>query len=181
MPLTIGPLATLRGRIAVPTDDFQLDQGAKKSVLRLLTYGLYAVTCAHGGDANVFTANWLTQVSFEPPLLAVSVENDSASLPLILASERFAACPFATGQRELAGRLGRPRRKAGDKLASLVHGATPGGLPLPADTLGYAECRVTGYLRTGDSTLVVGEVVGAGLQRDGEPLTMREAGFRHSG
>jgi len=163
------------------TDGTQPDQDAKKSVLRLFTYGLYAVTCAHQGDANVFTANWLTQVSFEPPLLAVSVENDSASLPLILASERFAVCPFATGQRELAGAFGRPRRKAADKLANLAHGATPGGLPLPADTLGYAECRVTGYLRAGDSTLVVGEVIAAGMQRHGEPLTMREAGFRHSG
>ena len=158
-----------------------LNAAAKKSVLRLFTYGLYAVTCAHEGVANVFTANWLSQVSFEPPMVAVSVENDSASLPLILASGLFAVDVLETGQRELAGALGKPRARTGDKLATVAHTTTANGLPLLADALGYVECRVTGHLATGDSTLVVGEVIAAGLQREGEPLTMREAGFRHSG
>src|SRR5690242_12458214 len=95
-----------------------LDEAAKKAVLRLFTYGLYAVTCAHEGDRNVFTANWLTQVSFDPPMVAVSVENDSASLPIILASGLFAVNVFAAGERSLAGTLGKPRSRAGEKLAT---------------------------------------------------------------
>jgi len=158
-----------------------LDQSAKKAVLRLFTYGLYAVTCAHDGDANVFTANWVTQTSFDPPMLALSIENDSASLPLILASGLFAVQPFAAGQRELAGLLGKPRAHVGDKLAGRADTTSPHGLPILDDLLGYVECRVTGRLATGDSTLVAGEVIGAAPRRDGDPLTMREAGFRHSG
>lgn len=158
-----------------------LDQAAKKAVLRYFTYGLYAVTCAHERDANVFTANWLSQVSFEPPMVAVSVENDSASLPLILASGLFAVNVFAAGDRELAGALGKPRARAGDKLATVDHATSANGLPIVSAALGYVECRVTGSLVTGDSTVVVGEVIGAGLLGDGEPLTMRDAGFRHSG
>ncbi len=60
-----------------------MDPALKKQALRLFTYGLYAVTSAQGDDINAFTANWLTQVSFEPPLLAVSIENNSKSLPMI--------------------------------------------------------------------------------------------------
>lgn len=158
-----------------------LDQAAKKSVLRLFTYGLYAVSCAHEGVSNVFTANWLTQVSFEPPMLAVSVENDGASLPLILESGLFAINVFAEGDRDLAGALGKPRARAGDKVAGVAHTTSDNGLPLLAEALGYVECRVTGHLVTGDSTTIVAEVIGAGVQREGEPLTMRAAGFRHSG
>ncbi len=77
-----------------------LDPQAKKTVLRHVSYGLYAVTAAHDGDRGVFTANWLTQVSFEPPLLAVSVERDSSTLPLLRASGVFAVCPLAAGQRD---------------------------------------------------------------------------------
>src|SRR5437763_4960233 len=88
-----------------------LDQAAKKAVLRLFTYGLYAVSCAHEDVANAFTANWLTQVSFDPPMVAVSVENDSASLPLILASGLFAVNVYAAGEREVAGALGKPRAR----------------------------------------------------------------------
>ena len=158
-----------------------LDQAAKKTVLRLFTYGLYAVTCAHEDVANAFTANWLTQVSFDPPMVAVSVENDSTSLPLILGSGLFAVNVYAAGERELAGALGKPYARVGDKLAALPHTTSANGLPILSSALGYVECRVRGHLLTGDSTVVAGEVIAAGLQREGEPLTMRDAGFRHSG
>lgn len=160
-----------------------LDPQAKKTILRHVSYGLYAVTAAHDGDRGVFTANWLTQVSFEPPLLAVSVERDSSTLPLIRASGVFAVCPLAAGQRDLAGSLGRPRAKAGDKYETLglhVH-ESASGAPVLADTLGFVACRVTGEMEAGDSVLLLGEVVEAAVFHDGDPLTMREAGFRHAG
>ena len=53
-----------------------MDPNVKKQALRTFSYGLYAVSCANEGEVNAFTVNWLTQVSFEPPLVAVSVEND---------------------------------------------------------------------------------------------------------
>ncbi len=159
-----------------------LDLAAKKAVLRLCTYGLYVVSCAHEGETNAFTANWLTQVSFEPPLIALSVENVSISLGLIERSGLFTVCPLRDDQRELAGLLGRSKAKAGDKLAHLPHHTSPRGLPLLDEgALGYVECRVAGKMAAGDSTLFVGEVVGAGLAADGAPLTMGAAGFRHSG
>ena len=158
-----------------------LDDAAKKAALRLFTYGLYAVTCALDDDANVFTANWVTQVSFDPPMVALSVENDSASLPMIVASGLFSVQIFPAGRRELAGALGKPRARAGDKLATVGHTKGPNGLPVLDDALGYVDCRVTGILSTGDSTLVAGEVIHAAMLREGEPLTMRDAGFRHSG
>lgn len=160
-----------------------LDPAAKKSVLRHLTYGLYAVTASHGDERGVFTANWLTQVSFEPPLLALSVEKDSSTRPLIEASKLFGVCPLASDQRELAGALGRPRARAGDKYAvyDLAVRSSAHGVPVLADTLGYVVCRVRDQIDAGDSILVLGEVVEAEVFADGAPLTMREAGFRHAG
>jgi len=82
-----------------------MDVKAKKAVLRLFTYGLYIVTCRYEGQQNAFTANWLTQVSFEPPLLALSVEDEAASLPLIREAGEFAVCVLTSTQREVAGAL----------------------------------------------------------------------------
>lgn len=160
-----------------------LDPAAKKTVLRLLTYGLYAVTAAHEGRQNAFTANWLTQVSFEPPLIALSVELDSYSIGLIRASAAFAVNVLERGQRELAGSLGKRYASVGDKLRSLSWqpGPVTGAPLLVNDALAYCECRVTAEYPAGDSALFVAQVVGVGTLRDGEPLTMREAGFRHAG
>ena len=160
-----------------------MDPAAKKTVLRHLTYGLYALTAAHDGERGVFTINWVSQVSFEPPLLVASVERVSATLPLIRASGRFALCPFAAEQRQLAADLGRPRARAGDKFATfdLATQETASGVPVLADTLGYVECEVRQEMEAGDSIVVLGEVVDARVLIDGAPLTMREAGFRHAG
>src|SRR5260370_42455417 len=66
-----------------------LDQVLKKQVLRTFTYGLYDVSCANEGEMNMFNANCLTQVSFDPPFLAVYVENAYKLLHLILKCRNF--------------------------------------------------------------------------------------------
>ncbi|MDQ3693938.1 MAG: flavin reductase family protein [Chloroflexota bacterium] len=160
-----------------------MDPAAKKTVLRHMSYGMYAITAAHDGERGVFTANWLSQVSFEPPLVVVSVELDSATLPLIRGSRKFAICPFADDQRQLAADLGRPKARAGDKYAALDLSTidTEQGVPVLADTLGYVICQVRAELPAGDSVVVLAEVIDAGVLNEGEPLTMRAAGFRHAG
>ena len=162
--------------------DATLDLAAKKAVLRQFTYGLYGVTVAAAGEVNGFTANWVTQVSFEPPLVAVSVENDSHSIGLIRAGGVFAVNVYDAGSRELAGWLGKRWSKVPDKLAQVPYRLGSSGCPILLDALGVVECRVVGSLPAGDSTLVVGEVVRAEvLHEGGAPLTMAATGFRHSG
>ena len=60
-----------------------MDPAVKKSVLRLFTYGLYAVTAKHGEEASGMTANWLIQTSFDPPLITLAAEVDSHTRQLI--------------------------------------------------------------------------------------------------
>ena len=161
----------------------ELDLSAKKTVLRHVTYGLYAVTAAFDGERGVFTANWLSQASFEPPLVMLSVERDISTLPLIRRSAHFTVCPLSDGQRELAGALGRPKAKAGDKFDAynLALIETASGLPALADALGYLVCRVDTEAPAGDSVVFIAEVIEARVLHDGAPLTMAAAGFRHSG
>ena len=158
-----------------------MDEAIKKQVLRLFTYGLYAVTTGTLAQVGVFTANWLSQVSFEPPLVAVSVENASHSLQLIQRTRHFAVSVLAAEQRELAGALGKPYSRAPHKSDSLALIAGQTGCPLLAEGLASVECALEGQLAAGDSTIMLGRVVSATVFREGEPLTMGAAGFKHAG
>jgi flavin reductase (DIM6/NTAB) family NADH-FMN oxidoreductase RutF len=158
-----------------------MDPAVKKQVLRQFTYGLFAITCCEGEEVNAFTANWLTQVSFDPPLLAVSVENNSKSLPMIQRSRKFAVNILRTGQRELAGALGKSALKYPEKLASIAYETRGDGYIVLQDALSWVGCVVQQTHLAGDSTLLVAEVVDAGVVAQGQPLTMNEAGFRHAG
>lgn len=158
-----------------------MDPAVKKQVLRLFTYGLYVVMSVDRDEVNAFTANWLTQVSFDPPLVAVSIENKAKSLTMIQNSGTFTVNVLQTGQREIAGSLGRSALKVPDKLASIAHTKTEAGYPILESALGWVACKVLQTVPAGDSTLVIAEVIDTGTLAEGQPLTMAEAGFRHAG
>ena len=50
-----------------------------------------------------------------------------------------------------------------------------------APCLGWLECRLVATMPAGDHTLVLGEVVEAGVEREGLPLTLAETGMKYSG
>ncbi len=159
-----------------------MDEVAKKQALRLFSYGLYAVTAREGDTIAAMTVNWVTQVSFTPPLIAISMERESRTRAIAMRTGVFALCIYAAEQRELAGLLGRHSAKVPDKFAAVAW--EPGSAtscPLIADTLGALECRVVNTLEAGDSILILADVIAAHTLRDGEPLTMHAAGFKHAG
>jgi flavin reductase (DIM6/NTAB) family NADH-FMN oxidoreductase RutF len=160
-----------------------MDTAAKQTVLRSFPYGLYALTVAHDGEEHGMTANWITQVSFEPPMVAVAVENASRTIELLRDAHHFAISVFAAGQRELAGRLGRSSDHAPDKLKGIKTKPAPSTkTPVLTEGLGWIECRVVSALPSGDHTIFLGEVLGAGVEREGvKALTLEEAGFKYSG
>jgi len=166
-----------------------MDNVATQTVLRHFPYGLYALTVKHEAEEHGMTANWVTQASFEPPMVAVAVENTSKTIAMIRDAHHFALSLFQQGQRELAGRLGRGSGTAGaagtaaQKLKGIKTKPAPiSGAPILTDALGWVECRVVATLPAGDHTLVLGEVIGAGVEHEGtQPLTVQEAGLEYSG
>ncbi len=163
-----------------------MDPAVKRAVLRAFSYGLYAVGVCAGGRINLFTANWLTQVAFEPPLLALSVESDAYSLELIREGGVFAVSVLRADQREVAATLRHAYRRQPDKVHAFPHRPAPSGCPVLDDCLGWVDCRVVGSLPAGDHALFLAEVTDAGLPEGAadaaaEPLLMRAAGFRYAG
>ena len=159
-----------------------MDLDAKKKVLRRIVYGLYALGVRRDDGAHAMTVNWVTQISFEPPMIAVAVENESLTLPLLRAAKAFALSIYPTGTRQLAGRLGRSSTNVPNKLEGVAHHPAPAtGAPVLDDATGWIECRVLSEQQTGDHVLVVAEVVEAGVLREAKTLTLEETGFRYAG
>jgi flavin reductase (DIM6/NTAB) family NADH-FMN oxidoreductase RutF len=159
-----------------------MDSATKKTVLRMLTYGLYAVTARHDDQTSLMTANWLMQSSFEPPLMTLAVEVDSHTRQVIEASGAFAINVYESGQRELAGALGRTYAKHPEKIDSAAWRPGPAtGSPILESALGWVECKIVNSMPSGDHVLYLAEVVDVGLQRESTPLTLKETGFKYAG
>ena len=142
-----------------------MDDAAKKTVFSAFPSGLYAVTLALGGDEHGMTATWLTQASSEPPMLAVAVENTSRMIGMMRDARHFVVNVLHEGQREVAEKLGRSSGNAPQKLKGLKTKPAPTWSgPILADAFGWLECRLVATLPAGDHTLVLGEVVEAGVE-----------------
>lgn len=146
-------------------------------LLRRLTNGLYVVGVADGGRRNAFTAAWITQVSFDPLLLALSIHPAHASYPLLAATGVFSVSILRHGQLELARHFGTQSGRAMDKLAGQRWQPALEGTPVLLDAGAYLECRVVSRHPAGDHELVLAQVVGGQVVApDAAPMTYAETG-----
>ena len=158
-----------------------MDNSVAQRVLGHFPYGLYVVTVRADGEEHGITANWIMQVSFNPPMIAVSIENSSNTMGLIRDFRHFAVSLLTTEQRELAGKLGKTSEQAPQKLKGVKTKPAPQAqTPVLTEAVGWVECRVVASLPAGDHTLVLGEILEAGIENgEAEPLTLKESGFKY--
>lgn len=159
-----------------------LDEKAKKTMLRKIPHGLYICGVKDGEEMNGFTASWVMQASFEPPLIVNCVKQDSISHAMIENSGVFALSFLENGQKDLAANFFKPKRRVGNKFDDIeFYEGEETGCPIIKDTLGYVECRVIGSTKRGDHTVFVAEVIGSGIHREGEPLLLESTGWQYGG
>jgi len=138
-----------------------------------LTHGVYVIGVSALGRKNAFTAAWVMQSSFDPPMLALSINPEHSSFALLKASGCFTVNVLGKGQSGLALHFGTPRKE--DRLSSVIWHEAECGAPILDAALAWFECRVAGEIVSGDHVLVSGEVVNAGLHDTADsPLDYRE-------
>lgn len=159
-----------------------LDEQAKKTMLRKIPHGLYICGVKDGEELNGFTVSWLMQASFEPPLVVNCVKNDSISHEMIEKSGEFAISFLENGQKDLAAKFFKQKRRVGNKFEDVeFYEGEETGCPIIKDSLGYIECRVVGAVKKGDHTVFVGEVIASGIHREGNPLLLESTGWQYGG
>ncbi|HMS11490.1 MAG: flavin reductase family protein [Microthrixaceae bacterium] len=160
-----------------------MDPQDKKVALRAITYGLYVMTSSDGENVGAGGVNWLTQASFEPPLVAAGVKADSGLCAVIGTTGTFAVNVLADDQLDIAKAFFRSTTVEGD----LVNGhrferGAISGAPILNEVPYWFECRVTDTIDRGDHTVFVAEVVNAGVRDAARvPLNLRSTGMNYGG
>lgn len=159
-----------------------MDEQAKSDLLNKLTYGLYVMTASAGDERGAMLVTWVMQASFDPPMVAVAVQNSAHTAGVVRRSGAFALNFMADEQRKLAGAFGQEYAKVGDKLQKHpFQSGSATGSPILEEALGYLECRVKGWLEGGDHDVVLGEIVAAHVNRDVPLMTTVSSGMGYSG
>jgi flavin reductase (DIM6/NTAB) family NADH-FMN oxidoreductase RutF len=137
----------------------------RRRLLWKMPSGLYVIGStdrAPEGWRNLMTANWVTQVAFEPKLLAVAVDKTAFTHELIAGAGVYSVNLLDREDRALVRKFTKPVDV--DHVAHAMNGIAyrdgeATGAPILEQAVAYLECEVREPVDCGDHTLFVGEVV----------------------
>jgi flavin reductase (DIM6/NTAB) family NADH-FMN oxidoreductase RutF len=134
-----------------------------------MTYGIYVLTTHHGEEINGMIASWVSQISYDPPLLSVAVHPNRYSHHLIQKSGSFALHLLHRDQTDFLTRFKGPDPKAKFAATEWVRGKT--GSPILKQCLGYVDCVLREHYAPGNHSLFIGEIVDGQLFSHEDPLS----------
>jgi flavin reductase (DIM6/NTAB) family NADH-FMN oxidoreductase RutF len=146
--------------------------------LEKISYGVSVVTVGRGSAENGLTVSWLSQVSFEPPMVMVAIAKLHYSEEFLRSTKNFVVNILGEDQGKIAAAFARESMAGDDKLKKVPTKTADNGAAILSDAVAYIECEAAQFHTAGDHLLVIGKVEGGGVLHDARPLTS-ESGIRY--
>ncbi len=126
-----------------------------------------------GDEWNGMTTSWVTQVSMEPVLVAISVDNKAVTHRLISDGGSFTVNLWDRDDTRPFVKFSKPATKEGMTLNGRPIREGKTGAPIFAEAAVWLDCTVWGSQDVGTHTVFYGEVVDAGFGEDDDPEVAR--------
>ncbi len=157
-----------------------------KDALNRMPYGFYSLTSRSGEDVNAMVVNWAMQSSFTPRQITVAIAKKAYSHGVISEGGVFVLNVFNKADQEAMMPFTKARAKRPDKMENAAYTPAPEtGAPVLEGAAAFVECKVRQIVDTGgDHDLVVGDVINAGILKEGEvddTLTLPHVGWSYAG
>lgn len=142
------------------------DSQQQRKIMGAFATGVTVASTRIGEQTWGMTANGITSLSLDPPLVLLAVQKDVASYEKFKAGGCFALNILTARQQALSDRFAFQGPK---DFSGLDYTTAETGAPILSDSLGWVDCRVTQVLDGGDHDIFIGEIL-AGEAGTGEPL-----------
>lgn len=149
----------------------KIDPEQLKQAMRTWVTGVVIVTGNHNGNVHGMTANSFNAISLSPPTIIVALQNHSRTRKIVQDGGVFGVSILESEQIEIAQRFAgqidpnKPRFEGVDTFTLET------GAPLIANACGFLDCKVVKTFDVGNTTVFLGEVLDAKVNRDHqEPL-----------
>ena len=138
----------------------------RRAVARFAEGVTIVAAAGEDGQPRGMTVSAFLFVSFEPPLIVVSVASGVPTLAAIHKQRAFGVSILAVDQQALSDRFAGAEE---GRFEGVAHDVLASGAVTIGGVLASLECRVQRELPLGDHSLLVGRVRGAAF-REGRPL-----------
>ncbi|MYE66661.1 MAG: flavin reductase [Acidimicrobiia bacterium] len=119
-----------------------------------------------GDERNGMTASWISQLSMEPVLIGVAVENTAVTHRLISDGGSFTVNLWDAEQTRVFVKFSKPAAYADGTLNGRPVREATTGAPVFTEAIAWLDCEVRQSLDQGTHSLFVGELVYGGINDD---------------
>jgi flavin reductase (DIM6/NTAB) family NADH-FMN oxidoreductase RutF len=147
-----------------------------RRVMGMFATGVTVLTTRDAqGRPYGLTANAVTSLSLDPPLLIICIDKRAETHPHFFDSRCFVVNILAEDQAELSAHFA---KSGGEKFGTLPFSTNQDGVPVLEGTLAHVECRIVETYDGGDHVIHIGEVQNAEV-RGGRPLLFFQGKYWH--
>ena len=119
-----------------------------------------------GEERNGMTASWITQLSMEPVLIGVGVENTAVTHRLISEGGSFTVNLWDAEDTRVFVKFSKPATYADSTLNGRPVKEATTGAPVFTEAIAWMDCEVRHAVDLGTHTLFIGELVDGDIHVD---------------
>jgi flavin reductase (DIM6/NTAB) family NADH-FMN oxidoreductase RutF len=112
------------------------------------------------------TTSWISQLSMEPVLVGIGVDNKALTHRLVSEGGSFTVNLWSSADTRPFVKFSKPAVRDGDTLNGYAFSTATTGAPVFSDSIAWMDCEVRQSIDLGTHTLFLGEVVDAGVNDD---------------
>jgi flavin reductase (DIM6/NTAB) family NADH-FMN oxidoreductase RutF len=147
-----------------------VDAGLLNAVTWKIPNALALVGSRSGDEWNAMTTSWITQVSMEPVLVGIGVDNTAVTHRLISEGGSFTVNLWSADDTRIFVKFSKPATLASDGGERTLNGRlvrpAPSGAPVFDEAIAWFDCEVRQGIDFGTHTFFVGEITAAGINDD---------------
>ena len=143
---------------------------------------LVLVGSRSGDEWNGMTTSWVTQVSQDPVLVGIGIDNVAVTHRLITDGGSFTVNLWDSENTRPFVKFSKPATKDGMALNGYPISEGSTGAPIFDDAIAWMECEVRQAVDCGTHTFFIGEIVAAGVNDDAaRPAAMSDTRMKYGG
>ena len=148
------------------------ESGPAVETINKVTWQIPNALCLIGSRAgdewNGMTQSWISQVSMDPVLIAISVDATAVTNRLIRNGGSFTVNLWDQADTRVFVKFSKPAVKEGDTLNGRPVRTGVTGAPVFEEAVAYIDCRVVQTVDLGSHDLFIGEVADIGFNEGRE-------------
>lgn len=135
-----------------------------------------------GDEWNGMTTSWITQLSQDPVMIGVGVDNEAVTHRLISDGGSFTVNLWNAENTRPFVKFSKPAKRDGMTLNGYPISEGQTGAPIFDDAIAWIECEVRNAIDCGTHTLFIGEIVAAGVNDDdARPAAISDTRMKYGG